>query len=72
MNFLHETRPKLVDEENGFKKVLIFYSFYKANTLYWIEFVLFLFDILLFFSGICLHTTQNIMFSALKPKSKTN
>ena len=43
---------------------LSFISFYKEDAHSWIEsfFVFFL-----FFTGICLYTTQN-MFSALKPK----
>ena len=53
------------------KSCLYFISFYKTYTFYWIEF-----DFLSFFFlwyifgliGICLRTTQNIMFSALKPK----
>lgn len=63
-NFVCKTEAKLIDGENV--------CFYQARTLYWIKFVFklfFSFDILLFFIGICLRTTQNIMFSALKPKS---
>ena len=56
------------------KKCLYFVCFYKVDTVYWIIFaffIFFFFDILLFFTGICFPITQNIMFSALKPKSKT-
>ena len=66
-NFLRKTRPKLVDKENGFKKVFI--SFYIADALYWIKF--FFYNILLFFIGIYICTTHNIMFSGLKPKPET-
>ena len=56
------------------KKCLYFISFYKVHALCWIKFIFlsfFFFDMLLFFTRICLHKAQNNMFSALKSKPKT-
>ena len=53
------------------RECLPFISFYKVDNLYQIDLVFYcfiFFGILLFFTWICLGTTQNIMFRALKPE----
>ena len=73
-NFLYKTRSKLFDEENGFKKVFVFYFFLQsARSLLDQKIFFFIFFLwyAFVFTRICLHKAQNNIVSALKSKPET-
>ena len=66
--FSPKTMLKSIDMGNV-EKCIHFVSFYKTDTLYWVEFVFYFFPLTYFYSLLRYQISlQNLMFSALKPK----
>ena len=70
MSFSEFLAPRPWQNPLKCKKCIHFVSFYKKDTLYWVEFVFYSFLLAYFYSLLRYQISfQNLMFSALKPKS---